>query len=46
MVPGLEDRLMEGSEDDILSIAGMVSHSKDVMFGLLSLLFIASEGCI
>ena len=27
MVPGLEDCLVEGSEDDLVSIAAMVSHS-------------------
>jgi hypothetical protein len=27
MVPGLEDRLIEGSEEDILSVAVMVSRS-------------------
>jgi hypothetical protein len=27
MVPGLEDRLIEGSEEDIMSIAVMVSRS-------------------
>ena len=29
MIPGLEDRLMEGSEDDVLSMAALVSHSLD-----------------
>lgn len=27
MVPGLEDRLMEGTEDDLVSIAEMVSYN-------------------
>jgi len=30
MVPGLEEHLMEGSKDDILSIAGLVSHPLDL----------------
>lgn len=29
MVPGLEDRLMEGSGEDLLTIAAMVSVSDD-----------------
>jgi hypothetical protein len=29
MVPGLEANLMEGSEDSVLSIAGLVSRSLD-----------------
>ena len=45
MVPGLEDRLMEGSEDDVVEIATMASRRHSFLALSLISVYVASERC-
>jgi hypothetical protein len=45
-VPGLEERLTEGTEDAVAAIAGLVSHGHLVFAALCSIFFQATKGHI